>query len=590
MQRLLLAAAALLAAWAVVVAATGGVDARVAGVAIRSRDPFRAAIAAVALFVFVSLWYRTESAYLMGRLGAVLRRHGAAFALAAAAALFAHGVVFGSFGVGGSDSYCYVNQAYDWAEGRMFRPLPIAHTLPFETSDLLQQPLGYRVAGPPHTIAPICAPGLSLLMAIALVAGASGPYLVVPIFAVLFVWFTFSLGRQAAGSAAGVAAAIVLIVSPVVLFQALWPMSDIPAGALWTGAIACALKPSRRSVVSAGLCAALGILVRPNLALLAAAPLLAIVVRTRGRARWIDAALFTAPIAAVVVFVAAINTSWFGSPGSTGYGAAADLYAASNVWPNLKLYASWLWESQSPWVLLAILPFVPPFARHVQRGPIAVCALLAALALASYASYTQFGAWWYLRFLLPGFGALAVLIAAGLVSIARVMPRPLGHVAAAVALYATILATLGYASRQFVFGGLRAGERRYIVAGEFAADQLPANAAIFAMQHSGSLRFYSGRLTLRYDWVQPQWAAAVPEAVEHAGFHPYLMVDDWELADVRKQFGLAPGAALPWPVFARTAELSGMTVFDLASKPGPPSAVPLQPVTRRWYAPRHGPI
>jgi hypothetical protein len=53
----------------------------------------------------------------------------------------------GSFRLGGSDSYCYVNQAYDWASGRMFRALPIPLTLPFETSDLLQQPLGYRVAG-----------------------------------------------------------------------------------------------------------------------------------------------------------------------------------------------------------------------------------------------------------------------------------------------------------------------------------------------------------------------------------------------------------------------------------------------------------
>ena len=590
MRRLLLGAASLLAAWALVVAATGGVDTRVLSIAIRSRDPFRAAVASVVLLVFVAFWYRADLSRSIDTAGAVLRRHAIALALAAAAALAAHGIVFGSFGVGGSDSYCYVNQAYDWAEGRMFRPLPIPLTLPFETSDVLQQPLGYRVAGPPHTIAPICAPGLSLLMALSLVAGACGPYFVVPIFSALFVWFTFTLGRRAGGPAVGVAAAVVLIVSPVVLFQALWPMSDIPAGALWTGAIACALTPSRRGAVSAGICAALGVLVRPNLAPLAAAPLLAIVMQSRGRDRWIDAGLFAMPLAAVVAFVAAINTSWFGSPANSGYGSAAELYRASNVLPNLRLYASWLWESQSPWVLLAILPFVPPFAAHARRGPIAVCVLLSLLTLASYLSYTQFGAWWFLRFLLPAFGALAVLIASGIVSLARVIPRPLGHVAAGVALYAMMLATLEYASRQLVFGGLRDGERRYIVAGEFAADQLPANAAIFAMQHSGSLRFYSGRLTLRYDWVQPESAAGTPEAIERAGYHPYLMIDDWELPDVRKQFGLEPGAPLPWPIFARTTELSGMTVFDLAARPGPPSPVPLRPITRHWCTRRHAPI
>jgi hypothetical protein len=61
---------------------------------------------------------------------------------------------------------------------------------------------------------------LSVLMAISLLAGACGPYFIVPIFAALFVWFTFSLWRHAGGPAVGIVAAIVLIVSPVVLLQA----------------------------------------------------------------------------------------------------------------------------------------------------------------------------------------------------------------------------------------------------------------------------------------------------------------------------------------------------------------------------------
>jgi hypothetical protein len=35
--------------------------------------------------------------------------------------------------------------------------------------------------------------------------------------------------------------------------------------------------------------------------------------------------------------------------------------------------------------------------------------------------------------------------------------------------------------------------------GRVAADHLPANAALFAFQHGGSVRFYSGRITLRFD-------------------------------------------------------------------------------------------
>jgi hypothetical protein len=582
----MLTLATLLLAWGVIVTLTGGVDARVAGVAIRSRDPFRALVASLALFLVFALRYRAEFTERLDRLGAVLRRYATALALAAAAALALHGIVFGGFGVGGSDAYGYVNQAYDWAEGRLPRPQPLAVSLPFETSDPMQIPLGYREGQQPHTMVPTYAAGLPLLMAVTLVAGSCGPYFVVPICAALFVWFTFRLGRLAGGSAVGLVAAAVLVTSPVVLFQALWPMSDVPAGALWTGAIVCALGPSRRSAAAAGLFAALGLLVRPNLALVCGAPLLTLLMRSSGRERWIRAAVYVAPIVPVVAFVATINTMWFGGPTHTGYGSTDDLYHASNIWPNVKLNVSWLWESQSPWVLLALVPLVPPFSRAVNRGVIAVCVLLGLATFASYATYSQFEVWWYLRFLMPAFGALAVLIASGIVSIARTLPRPHGRLAAAAALYLSLMTTFTFASHQLVFGGLRAGERRYIDIGEFAADHLPKNAALFSGQHSGSLRFYSGRLTLRFDWVKPEWAAGVTAAVEKAGYHPYLIVDDWEIAQVRSQFGLAERAPLPWPILARMRELGGMTIFDMATSPAPASPVALEPGNRHWCAAR----
>jgi hypothetical protein len=468
-------------------------------------------------------------------------------------------------------------------------PIPVTLPLPFETSDLMQAPLGYRVGRQPHTIVPTYAPGLPLLMAVALVAGACGPFFVVPIMAALFVWFTFKLGRLAGGPAVGAVAAIVLVTSPVVLYQALWPMSDVPAGALWTAAIVFALGGSRRSAAAAGLFTAVGLLVRPNLPLVAGVPLLAILVRASGRDRWVKAALFCAPIVPVVLFVAAINTMWYGAPTSTGYGSTSELYHASNVWPNMKLHASWLWESQGPWMLLALVPLVPPFGRAVNRGVLAVCVVLGAVVFGSYASYAQFEAWWYLRFLMPAFGAFAVLIAAGLVSIARTIPQPLGRVAAMAALCLMVTATLSFAAGKYVFGGLRDGERRYIDIGEFAADHLPGNAALFSVQHSGSLRFYSGRLTLRFDWVQKEWAAGVPAVVERAGYHPYLIVDDWEIPQVRMQFGFPENAPLPWPIVARMRELGGLTVFDMATSPQPQSPIALEPGSRHWCAPRHPP-
>ena len=575
--------------WGVAVALTGGVDTRLAGVVIRSRAPFRPLTASLALVLLTALVYRVESAAQLDRAVGWLNRRGALIAIVAAAALGAHGVLFGSFSAGGSDSYGYVNQAYDWRAGRLPGPLPLALTLPFQESDHMQTPLGYRVGVRPHTMVPTYAPGLPLLMAVALVAGRLGPFFVVPAFAALFVWLTFRLGTIAGGRAVGVVAVIVLVTCPVVLYQSLWPMSDIPAGALWTGAIVSALGASRRTSLAAGLWAAVALLVRPNLLFVPIVPFLLVALNAHGRERIIRAFLFVAPIVPTTLFIATLNTWWYGSPSNSGYGAAGELYLLSNVWPNARLYASWLWESQSPWLLLALLPCAPPLATTMNRRAIAACAALCVAALASYLSYSQFEVWWYLRFLMPAFAAFAVLIAAGVVAIARTVPPPYGRTAAAVALSLMVTTTVSFATARGVFGGLRAAERRYIDVGEFAGERLPSNAILFAVQHSGSLRFYSGHLTLRFDWVQKEWAAGVSGGIERLGFHPYLIADDFEIPQVRSQFGLAEEAPLPWPVVARMRDLGGLTVYDMATRPEGAQPMALEPGSGRWCPPRRRP-
>ncbi len=587
MRRVLLVAAVVLFGWGGLVLLTGGIDTRVLGVAIRSREPFRSLVGSLACALTLALFFRSEFSGQLDRAVALVRGSATAIAVALALALAAHALVFGSFAVGGADEYGYVNQAYDWASGVLPRAIALPPALPFPTSDQMLMPLGYRLGPAPHTMVPTYPVGLPLMMAAMLAFGPCGPFLVVPIFAALFVWFTFLLGRRAAGPVAGAVAAAVLAASPAVLFQAVWPMSDVPSGALWTGAAACSLGGRRGSAVLAGICMALGLLMRPNLVLLPIAPLAAIAAGVRGRERWIRVGLFVLPLVPVTLLVGMLNATWYGAPWLSGYGATGEIYSAANLWPNLKRYSSWLWQSESPWMLIALVPLLPVFAMHVERRARRLVVLLIFTTLCCYLPYAQFDAWWYLRFLLPAFGALAVLIAAGLIAIARTAMQPFGRIASAAVLWLLLVSMLSFANGKGVFGLLRAGERRYIDVSQFVARALPDNAALFSMQYSGPLRFYSGRLTLRYDRVKKEWAKDVPALVERAGYHPYMVIDEWETPYVRPQFGLPDDSVLPWPVIARMREFGGVTVFDMATHPNVASPVALVPGGTRLCEARH---
>jgi len=577
-------------AWGAIVAVTGGVDTRLFGLDIRSRDPFRALAAGLLLVLIQAVFFRRELTRDLDRAVAVVRLRAAVFVALLAVAVAAHGVIFGTFSVGGSDAYGYVNQAYDWLDGALPRPIQLTERLPFETSDRMQSPLGYREGPQPQTIVPTYAPGLPLVMAAALAAfGACAPFFVSPVFAALFVWLTFRLGTRAGSPTIGLVAAFLVSTSPVVLFQAVWPMSDVPAAALWTGAALFALGSRPRDALSAGFLTALGVLIRPNL--LPVAVLLTVPILQRGplRERLVRITLFGVPLSIAVLFTGWLNALWFGSPLSSGYGAAGELYDWANVAPNLRLYAAWLWKSQTAWILLALAPLVPSFRRALDGRVLTICLLLPAGVVACYVSYAQFEEWWYLRFLLPGLGALMVLAAAGLVGLARSVAKPFGVIGAVVVLTLIAASCLSFARREGIFGPVRDSERRYAVLGSFAAS-LPANAALIAVQHSGSLRFHTGRLTVRFDTLEYPRSQELVPSLERAGYRPLLVIDDAEAADVRARFGIPEGAALPWPIRARLRELGGVTVYDLGTSPAGEDPVALEPARSGWCdVPRRAP-
>ena len=64
----------------------------------------------------------------------------------------------------------------------------------------------------------------------------------------------------------------------------------------------------------------------------------------------------------------------------------------------------------------------------------------------------------------------------------------------------------------------------------------PDNSVILSMQHSGSLRYYAGRVTMRFDALRSRWLDTAVSWLADHGAHPYLLAEDWELDRFRRIF------------------------------------------------------
>jgi hypothetical protein len=500
------------------------------------------------------------------------------------AAVVAVGVRWGTFAVGGSDSYCYAHQAEGWSSGRLQVIEPLALEAPWPDAPLTFAPAGH-VPSPtvPGAAVPICPAGLSIVMAPFMYAGAAFRrpdmiFLVVPLFGALLTWSVYVLGSRFAPRV-GLASAVLVACSPAFLFQLVQPMSDVPAAALWVLAAACATGSRRHAPLTAGLATSAAILVRPNLLPLGVTLGLFLLVRgvvsgrgtiaalsrvvpesdsrTERHPSLTPAVLFAAASAPGCLAVAMIQQMFYGSPLRSGYGSFDMLFAIANIAPNAAHYVTWLWQSHTPaWLLALAAPFLLPGW---------LTGLLVALAIvngACYLPYTVFNDWWYLRFLLPGIAMLAVLMVATLDAIIRRLAwrqaeSPAGRSFTGrpvVAIFTVVLAFLFIreARARSVFD-LQRLESRYERAGLYVARRLPPNALVITSWESGSVRFYSNRRTLVWDVLDPAWLDRAIAYSRTRGLEPYLLFERWEEPLFRQRFAGSTVATLDWPPAAEIA-------------------------------------
>ena len=557
---------------------------------ISSRNPIRPLLLCVLAgvgYVFVSGRVRLREDWALAGRGLILiEAHvkPAPLALLLTAASVAVAYSFREATAGGSDAFSYVTQADLWlarAPGLRVE-VPIAASAPWPNAVETFTPFGYRATIDQRAVVPVTAPGLPLLMAaFAAIGGHCAMFLVVPLTGGLLVWATFLIGRRIVSGTVGLGAASLVATSPTFLSMSKAIMSDLPAAAFWALAIAASVRRSRLTYLAAGLSASIAILIRPNLVPIAGvlgAWMVWREISTPGNDRAVRLAAFVGGVLPGCAAIAAINNWLYGAPSASGYGDLANLFSVANIAINLRRYAAWLTETQSPIVLAGAAALVVPSSRiwpDESRSMARLLAMVAIVTVLIYAAYTPFQDWWYLRFLLPAWPAIFVGTSALIFALTR--GRDIWLRTAAVAVVVALGAFGIRTARQLGVYPPGEGERRYATIAELVARATPPTAAIVTTAHVGPLRYYGGRLTVRYDVMDRTWLDRALAWLEQQGHKPYILLEEQEVEEFTKRFAAnSPVGRLQMtPIMTYEAHLVSGRVFLF--DPANPSATTWQP-------------
>jgi Dolichyl-phosphate-mannose-protein mannosyltransferase len=424
---------------------------------------------------------------------------------------------------GGLDSYGYVSTASLLASGHVTEPQPLAALLPFEGASSAVAPLGY-VAGPGgQTQVPRFPLGLPAVMAVFTIFGANGPFFVPLVMAYVTVALAFLLGSEPGVAASGLFAAAIVAVDPLLVDYAIQPMSDVPATCWLLAAVWLHIGASRKTrPLLAGLCAGMAFFTRP--ALLVAAIALGVVTIDRPVR---DTIRYGAALLFFIALQMTVNLVLYGSVRTSGYGPASYMFEISRprLMANVANFGKWLTYSHTAaiWLLWPVALVV--LRRRKWAWQISA---VAAAAAAPYLFYLVFDDWDSSRFVLPAILLVLILAARALSSLwIRIKPGTV----AAFAPVTLLLIALGCATASHRFlqreDVYRLGdlEAKYPLAGEWIQAHLPERAVVLAGLHSGSIRFYGKRETIRWDQIPPDKLSPTLRNLETAGYVPYLALD-----------------------------------------------------------------
>jgi hypothetical protein len=497
--------------------------------------------------------------YLTGPAGARFGRYACdGTAIALAVFLFAYGFAHGSTAAGGSDSYGYVSQAELWLDGRSSVEQPWVKDVPWPNAAWGFAPLGYTPArplrftlrgfSPPEqdrwSIVPTYSAGLPLLMALGKVAGGvCGPFTIVPLGGAVLVLATYLLGVRLGSRTLGLLASVLVAVSPPFLLLHFVNMSDVPVAGAFALACWCMLGTTIRSATGAATGFAVALLIRPNLAPII--PVLAVWLGWRAAAHRAErsrhlwrAVIVLAGAGAALAATSAIYWVTYGSPFESGYGDTAAYFSLSYIIPNVRNYTQWFAEAHTALGFLGLVALALPIAAIwpavADRSAVAAFAAITSVVIGEFLIYLVLDNSSYLRFFLVCYPFIMLGFASVAMSVARLQPIVGPLVAAALVITVALRGLFLIPTWNILIQPQI--ESAFADVAEHVRRMTPDNSVVLAMNHSGSLRYYAGRVTLRWDNLQADWLDRAVAWMAERGVHTYALVDDFELPEVIRHF------------------------------------------------------
>jgi len=157
-----------------------------------------------------------------------------------------------------------------------------------------------------------------------------------------------------------------------------------------------------------------------------------------------------------------------------------------------------------------------------------------ALLTCLYLPYRPFEDWSYLRFLLPAYPPLLAGFALVLAAAERRSGGSTGIRFALTTL--VILLTLRGLNYSNAPTDLAGSEPRYRHVAAAVAAIAPEKSVLLSFQHSGSLRYYTGRDVLRWDLMDRAGVAAALDYLSAQGYRLYWVGEASERETVRHEF------------------------------------------------------